>query len=95
MNIAFAIDNVTKETVGHVEFYKCQDKKSELTMAKNTSSHKSIDDNLVPSEGFTEETGANGSKIFTCKQCDKTFTVEKSMKSHFSQAHKNKSKGTK
>jgi uncharacterized C2H2 Zn-finger protein len=85
MNIVSVVDQITKEIVGDIAIYRYQDK-----MSKNTTA-----DNLVPSEGFTEETGADGVKVFSCKQCDKIFPVEKSMKSHFSQTHKNKGKGTK
>ena len=53
MNIVSVVDQITKEIVGDIAIYEYQDK-----MSKNTTA-----DNLVPSEGFTEETGADGAKV--------------------------------
>ena len=44
---------------------------------------------LVPNEGFVEETNADKSKKFTCKQCAKVCKTEHSVKQHIGKVHKN------
>ena len=45
---------------------------------------------LVPEEGFVEDTNKDNSKRFTCKQCDKGFKTAHSAKQHIVKMHKNK-----
>ena len=49
-------------------------------------------DSLVPDECFTVETMSDGSKNYNCKQCNKTFKKEISIKQHIGSNHKNQSK---
>ena len=66
-----------------------------VKMTKIGGQKAPIDDNLVPNEGFTEESKSDGTNNFSCKQCDRTFVTEKSVKQHMAAAHKNKNKGIK
>ena len=49
-------------------------------------------DNLIPDECYTEETKNDGSKNFTCKQCNRSFKKEVSVKQHIESYHKKQSK---
>ena len=54
-----------------------------------TTQEEHID--LVPEEGFVEDTNNDNSKRFTCKQCSKVCKTDHSMKQHIGKMHKNKS----
>ena len=42
---------------------------------------------LVPEEGYTDEMNQDGSKKFTCKQCDKVCKSESGAKQHIASVH--------
>ena len=45
---------------------------------------------LVPEEGYTNDTSKDGSKRFACKQCSKIFKSEGGAKQHIASVHMNK-----
>ena len=55
-----------------------------MTMADN-SNHDN--ENLVPVEGYTEDIKKDGSKVFTCKQCEKEIKTEQGVKMHITKKH--------
>ena len=44
-------------------------------------------ENLVPVEGYTEDIKNDGSKFFTCKQCEKEIKTEQGVKMHITKKH--------
>ena len=47
-----------------------------------------VAETLVPHEGYTEDMKHDGSKTFSCKQCDKQSNCEKGIKNHITSVHK-------
>ena len=50
------------------------------------------EENLVPVEGYTEDVKNDGSKVFSCKQCEKEIKTEQGVKMHITTKHKKQSK---
>ena len=50
-----------------------------------------INGTLLTSEGYIEDTKADGSKWFVCKQCDKEIKTEQGIKCHISSKHNKQS----
>ena len=51
---------------------------------------ENVDDPVNTGEGFIVETKANGSKLYTCNQCEKEIKSEQGIKAHIASKHKKK-----
>ena len=47
------------------------------------------EEKVIPSEGYTDDIKADGSKVFSCKQCSKEIKTEQGIKAHIKNKHKN------
>ena len=77
------IDKSSNNTIGEAILHL------QVKFDRMTSQEEQI--NLVPEEGFVEDTNKDQSKRFTCKQCSKVCKSEHSVKQHIGKMHKNKS----
>ena len=47
------------------------------------------EEKLIPTDGYTDDVKSDGSKFYTCKQCEKEIKSEQGIKMHMRSMHKN------
>ena len=83
MRSVVVIDKSNNKTIGDAIIHL------EIETDDNMASQEDKID-LVPEEGFIEDTNEDNSKKYTCKQCAKVGKTEHSIKQHIAKMHKNK-----